>query len=224
MVGLLCFLLFPVGHAFAEPVVTHVSGQAEIRAAGSAEWVKLRRGTTLEPGSAIRTGNNSGATVTDTAAKTTIRVKAKAELGFDGSLPVDENAKRPPSLRPVPSYSLPQGNADATIEPGNPLDLLTPLIVTSVRGTRFTASVAADGSSKINVMRGSVFVTDKLGRQASLSAGQSHSLAAREFVREIRLLPKVREPGPSGVDSGGGDSGSGGGDSGGGGGDDGGDD
>lgn len=222
----LLFLLSGAAVCAAEPVITQLSGRTEIRDAASRQWRPARQGDRVTPGGAVRTRSGSQATVADDTAS--LVLKRDSQLQYEGA---PDASGTPPARGASPQvYSLPSGTVDVTISPGSAFDLLTPLILTSVRGTRFTATVADDGSSRISVRKGSVAVSDKLGQSRTLGAGQSHSLTAMDYIRSLRATPRLaKEPPPepalgrSGGDGGGG-AGGGGASGGGGGGSDGGDD
>lgn len=214
---LLCLCLLLPGAALAEPVVVQVSGKAEMRANAASSWQKLRTGTPLPAGAAVRVQGGGSVTVHDKAAGTTIKTGPDSELGYEGTVVLPESSQSPGSGKPVPSYSLPEGKADISVDPGNNIDLLTPLLLTSVRGTRYTASVARDGSSAVAVGNGVVLTLDKFGNKARLSAGQQIGMTATEYIGILQTLPnlrKVRDPGSDGggdgAGSGGGGAGSGG--------------
>ena len=213
----LCFCILLLGDPVsAEPVVIHVSGKAEIRVSAASSWERLRTKTPLPAGAAVRIQGKGAVTVHDDAAGTTIKTGPDTELGYEGS-GVPEGSQSPASGKPVPSYSLPAGKADVSVKPGNNIDLLTPLILTSVRGTQYTAVVGGDGSTTITVREGVVLTLDKFGNRGRLSAGQSQSMTALEYLERVRAMPNRRTTG--GPDSDGGGDGSGGGAGSGGGGD-----
>ncbi len=230
------FLLLAVmaGHALADPAVVRVSGKAEMRSNAGASWKKLQSGTSLPAGASVRTPAGSSVTVRDDAARVTVTVGPNTELGYEGQAPAPEGSQSPASDKPVPTYSLPAGKAEVSVEPGNNVDLLTPLILTSVRGTRYTASVKGDGSTHVAVKTGIVLTLDKFGNRARLSGGQEQSMTALEYIERLRAMPNLRKIRGGGSGRGWGNrgsagsgAGSGGGDDGGGddgGGDDGGDD
>ena len=244
LLAALLILLFPALSAMAEPRssqppprITQLSGRAEIREAASRQWRPAQSGDALSPGTAVRTTGGGQATIADEA--TSVVLKRDSQLQYEGGPSASSDASSgwlggssggssgsTPGPEALRVYSLPSGTADVTITPGTSLDLITPLILTSVRGTRFTATVSGDGSSSIRVRNGRVSVSDKLGRSRSLGAGQSHTLTAMEYIKGLRATPRhAKEPPPPPDLGRGGDGGaSGGGSSGGGGGGDGGDD
>lgn len=173
--------------AWADPQVITLSGRAEIRYAASKQWLPVSKGIAVTPGAAVRVEGKGKLVIGDEASKITLN--NDTQLHYEGSAPVTAGESRPPENRSVPLYSLPAGKVNVEVKPGNPLDLLTPLIVTAVRGTRFNATVDADGSSRINVTRGSVFVRDKLNRERTLKAGQSHFVSAVEYGKAMQGDP-----------------------------------
>lgn len=213
--------------AFAEPTVTKISGKAEILKSGSSRWQALKQQATLKSGDSIR-ATSGQVTLRDNQAKTAITVEPGSQLNYAGSIEAKEGMKRPPSGTPVPCYIMPQGEADVSVTPGHSLDLITPLILTSVRGTRYQAKAELDGSSSVKVIEGVVRVRDRLGVEKSLRAGESHGLSTRDFTSAVQKMPRstraTNRPRGGGGGTAGADSSGAGGDDGGDDGDDGGDD
>jgi hypothetical protein len=78
------------------------------------------------------------------------------------------------------------GEADVVVVPGQPLRLVTPLVVAAVRGTRFIVSVALDGSSVVNTVEGQVLAVGRNGVAQVLGAGQGFQLTSSQYVNFLQ--------------------------------------
>ena len=213
-----CTLVLCAAQVRAEPKVIQVSGRAEIRAHAAANWERLRAKTALPAGASVRVRDKGSVTLQDDSAQTTITIRGNSRLGYEGTAKPAKDAPRPEAQKPVPHYSLPHGDADIRVVPGRTIDVQTPLILTSVRGTRYLVAVQPDGSSSVRVSRGTVSVTDRFGTVSTVNKGQRYSLTTLQHIEMLQRLPKP----PPRVDrnlfnGGGGDGDSGGGAGGGGG-------
>ncbi|MDR1083780.1 MAG: FecR family protein [Deltaproteobacteria bacterium] len=86
----------------------------------------------------------------------------------------------------VPQFRISYGQADIQVETGQELRVATPLIISAVRGTRFTMSVKEDGSSLVNVVEGRVMSMVRTGQVQLLEAGKAAELTAAKFTDFLR--------------------------------------
>ncbi|MEA3398838.1 MAG: DUF5667 domain-containing protein [Patescibacteria group bacterium] len=139
-----------------EAVVSSLSGKAEIKLAGSENWIGLASGRKLSPGDAIRTGSD-GQVAINFFDSSTSRVGPGSELVFD-ALVIDEydHAKTRVSLSikvgRVWSRILQLLDREAVFE------ISSSVTVATVRGTAFDFEVKADGLASVRTASGSVRV------------------------------------------------------------------
>jgi hypothetical protein len=88
----------------------------------------------------------------------------------------------------VPQFRINLGQADVEVVPGQEMRLASPLIISAVRGTKFSMSVQDDGSSFLNVVEGKVLSMARDGQVELLEAGKNIGLTAAKFTEFLRNL------------------------------------
>lgn len=115
---------------------------------------------TLSPGSTISVSGSSRIELTEEGRELRVTADEDTELKYLG---VQDNVLR---------FDVPKGRVDFSIKPGNKLDVVTPHMVASVRGTAFTVEVSQK-LSRLGVMSGSVEVSDRSGGRTTVNKGEA---------------------------------------------------
>ena len=164
--------------AWAAAKVVALVGKAEVYDAVQKQWKPATVGEELLEGAKIRTEPNSLATLQSAQGQVEIRVTEKTTISY-GAEPGKEPKNVPPGKK-VETYRMNQGTGWYKVKPGTPLDVTTPVLVASVRGTEFGVSVTENGTSSVSVASGTVGVTDALGNTQSLTTGMSITVSATD--------------------------------------------
>lgn len=188
------FLMLTAG-AYAQTQVVQVSGKAEIVQSGVT--AKAAAGQVLNPGDEIRVAGKGSVRLESESGRIAITVKKNTNVSYDGlvtpkDVPWTASRKAKQGGRSakkgVPQFSCTAGEAEAQVTPGQPLNLLTPLIVAAVRGTDFEVKVKSDASSSVQVREGRVMAVNRTGQVSNLTGGMLASLSSDEYVRHLRDL------------------------------------
>ncbi|MDR1395245.1 MAG: FecR family protein [Deltaproteobacteria bacterium] len=86
----------------------------------------------------------------------------------------------------VPQFRISVGEAEIQVQTGQELRVATPMIISAVRGTKFTMRVQEDGSSFLDVAEGKVLSMVRNGQVELLEAGKKISLSAAAFTDFLR--------------------------------------
>jgi hypothetical protein len=81
-----------------------------------------------------------------------------------------------------PHFSLNQGKAEVEVVDGQPLRVVTPLLMAAVRGTHFIVTVAADGTSSFTTIEGQVFAVTRTGVAQMTTAGGGMQMSASGYA------------------------------------------
>jgi hypothetical protein len=190
----IAFLLFnQTGFAQEFPKVIKIAGKAEILEKG--KWTKLKTGRELWEGQSIRLVKGGEVALTSEAGKLEIIITDGSVIKYKGLVPEKKvpwgSSTRPASTsnsnsKIIPEFELLEGNANVSVEKGQPLRVITPLVIAAVRGTGFSAIVEPDGSSTIKVYDGSVMVVGRDGKSQIVNAGFSYRLTAAQYVEYLK--------------------------------------
>jgi hypothetical protein len=124
-----------------------------------------------------------------------VKMEAKPWLEDRPVLAREVKGQKPEKL--APQFRIHLGQAEVQVAPGQELRLASPLIISAVRGTKFSMSVKEDGSSKLSVLEGKVLSIARDGQIKMLEAGRAVELTAAKFTEYLRGLNiKI----PDGVD------------------------
>ncbi len=152
-----------------EPVVIHISTKATlINAAG--QQAAAVEGVTVLPGDTIMVEGIGYAVIADTDAETHVRVESMSEVNFKGK-----------TSETGPRYDVADGRVRFTVRPGNKLEVHTPHMVASVRGTEFVTEVTPDGTD-LSVESGTVQAGDNAGGSESVGAGGQAMASQQGFA------------------------------------------
>lgn len=131
--------------AFADAVLTELSGEVEVGRGEPASWSPARLGDTVASNDRVRTGTDG-------------RVEIKMDAG---TLRVHENSmlRLPPPIKNADQVELEQGRSlfDVLRRGGRRFEVHTPTVVVSVKGTRFGVDAGVD-IGEVSVYRGTVGV------------------------------------------------------------------
>lgn len=155
--------------------VISVQGRVEVERAGAVRPVAVKQD--LYPGDLVRTGADSRAAVlladesqVKLNANSTLRIKAVAPRPARGIIPAALRAGRT-----LLELIVGEGWFQSPAPPGG-LEIETPVVTATIRGTEFDLAVAADGESRLAVLDGRVEYANQLG---SLSLGRGELGLAR---------------------------------------------
>ncbi len=155
-IAAVAFLLTPSLHAQIEATVKGVSGDVRASTPGAA-FAPVKVGNTLPPGSRVRTGNDSRATLL-LLTGTAIEVAANTEISVDTLTEKGEGR----SAKRTGRISLSSGTISALIDPKRSREtdfkVQTPNGVAAARGTFYAVSVR-EGKSYVGVKKGRVGIS-----------------------------------------------------------------
>lgn len=144
-----------------------VTGDVQIRKAGSDKKEPLKFGTPLDDGDWIRTGDNGTVTIIFSDDKSLITLQPRTEVVVGGKRDAQANiAKR---------VSMDVGQLFAKVErQRGTLEIATPTSVASVKGTEFWVVVFPDGTTEVITLEGLVELMNNISRQAvNVGSGQT---------------------------------------------------
>jgi hypothetical protein len=152
-----CFIYAAFGDGDKAKVV-HISGEASLIGNTAHKSTELIENAVIERGDTITTG--SGRVFLENG-NSAIKVKLyrNSEIIYQGK---DANNTE--------TFKLKKGRAYFEIVPGNKLDIQTPHVLASVRGTSFTL-VISETETMLSVYSGSVMVKDNEGKNTLISKG-----------------------------------------------------
>ncbi len=138
---------------------------------------------TLSPGSTISVSGNSRIELTEEGRELHVTAEEETELKYLG---IQDDVLR---------FDVPKGKVDFSIKPGNKLDVVTPHMVASVRGTAFTVEVSQK-LSRLGVRSGSVEVSDRSGGRTTVNKGEAvqstpKGLSKKEAVKAAPVAIKA---------------------------------
>jgi hypothetical protein len=190
--------------AFAQetgPVVIKVAGKAEILERGRRQ--PAAEGHKLLPGQSIELVGGGEVILSSNDGKITVKVLKDSSVRYDGYAAANE---RPwgsaPVYRPVASqkenvsqFTASKGKLEVQVTPGQPLRLVSPLIIAAVRGTNFTVTVDMDGSSRVETVEGQVATYGRNGDMRLATAGQSAQITAGDYAAHLEANGVITPPG-----------------------------
>jgi hypothetical protein len=170
----------------AAPTILQVAGKAQIIERG--RRMPARTGQRLLAGQTIELVGGGEVRVTTVDGRIKIRVTSDSTVRYDGQV---EANSQPWALGPTtrqaaageaaPQFFASKGKLEIEVAPGQRLRLLCPLILAAVRGTVFTVTVEADGTSRVDTMEGQVATYGRQGEMALTRPGQSAEVTARQY-------------------------------------------
>jgi hypothetical protein len=199
MYKILCFLLIFLTSfvkvtlvlAQGEPKVVKVMGRAEIISAGITREAKA--GDFIKPGESVRLVGKRNVSLEGNGGKIKISLKDDTLATYDGDVSINSRpwkdgvVVRPVMLEGTPEnerfsqFSVTEGKAEVDVIPGQPLRVVTPLVVAAVRGTSFTIAAAVDGTSSLSIIEGQVLALGRNGLTSLIGAGQGFEITPSQF-------------------------------------------
>jgi organic radical activating enzyme len=182
------------------PKIVKIAGKAEILRNG--QWFKAKAGSELLAGQSIRLVKGNEITLISEGGKIEIVISNGSAIKFNGVVPEKSvpwapmivKSKSSSSKSPLtPEIELLEGQTSVTVTGGQPVRVVTPLIIAAVRGTKFSVFVEQDGSSKVIVRDGSVMAIGRNGKNEIVEAGSTYQLTAEQFVDFLKRN-KVKIP------------------------------
>ena len=171
LVFVLCLLL--ATSAFAQDlVVVDDTGSALVVTASNA-LIPLKDKKVVKEGETVMVAGRGSVTLATPDGVVTITADEKSLLKNDGVAPDGKLM-----------LQVPKGLVEFQVVPGNKLDVVTPHMVASVRGTRFTTDVAA-GNTDLDVTEGAVECTGNDGVSEMVQAGFHVRTNTRGFSAQV---------------------------------------
>jgi len=177
VIALICSPVFASGG----PEVQMVFGAAEISNTVTGASRPLVQGDMLQAGDVIVVEGKGLVVLEEKDGTIRVRVTGGSSLGYDGVTPEGLN-----------QYEVPDGMNWFKVTPGTELDVKTPTLVASVRGTEFGVMVA-DGIASVAVLSGAVETRDSIGRESMQGAGSSVSVSDMDMAIEEKIEGPRRE-------------------------------
>jgi hypothetical protein len=168
--ALLVCMLWTAPAKSEDLVVHYVAAKAGLHDPDTKDRNDLMPGLIVAPGDRIVVEGTGHVILTDEDLDVRVRAGDYSEVRFKGE---DENK----SLQ----FDVNTGKVNFTIVPGNKLDVKTPHMVASVRGTEFTVEVTA-AATELSVAEGQVEARDNSGRSESVSTGQTTTADEQSFT------------------------------------------
>ena len=170
--------------------LTNVSGIVEVLPSDSNVWQPAAAGKVIAAGDRIRTGGSSAVTLSFFDGSTS-SLEAKTELTVS-----QLSSRRDGSSKVIllhqwmgRSYNHVQRLPDLASR----FEIETPTAVTAVRGTEFTITVEADGTTDVVVIEGRVEVTSQ-GISIMVYAGQGTTVQPEQPLAPVHPLPDTTTP------------------------------
>jgi hypothetical protein len=197
LVGALALALFAIGGSFllSWPGMTiaqmatlnQVSGVVEFMPAGSHTWRPASAGEQLEAGSQIRTGPRSATRLLFFDGSTT-------DLGAEAGLAVVQMSARRDRGKAVILLRQTSGQTHSHVrrlpDQASRFEIRTAAAVVTVRGTEFTTTVEADGTTSVTVAEGLVEVMAQ-GTTVLVSAGQQTTVQPERPPSNPATIPQA---------------------------------
>ncbi|MDR1873210.1 MAG: FecR family protein [Deltaproteobacteria bacterium] len=201
IIGLLLLAQVAVAQDEA-PKIIKISGKAEILKNG--RWSKAKVGQDLLVGQAIRLVRGKEVTLTSRNGDIEVLFTNNSVVKYNGYVPETSvpwlssiSRPNPTALNKsplIPEFELVEGETNISVTKGQPLRVITPLIIAAVRGTNFSIQVKPfEGSSKVVVNEGTVMVTGRNGKSALVKAGSTFEYTAEQYADYLRRQ-KVKIP------------------------------
>lgn len=152
LLGLFCFAESYASRDVA--LVLKVSGKAEIKS-GSSDWTTLKRGTRLNGGDEIRTGDETLVAIVFTDDKSMLKVRSQSQVTIHGDRSESGIKKRINMGIGQLWANVTKGGAGFRIE--------TPTGVAAVKGTEFYVNLGLDGLMEVIGVEGLVQLGGRVG-------------------------------------------------------------
>ncbi|MDO9508709.1 MAG: FecR family protein [Thermovirgaceae bacterium] len=167
--------------AASGPEVNLVFGAAEITNSVTGVSRPVSQGESLEAGDVIVVESKGLVVMEEKDGSVKVLATGGSTLRFDGVTPDGQN-----------QYEVPDGLIWFKVTPGTKLDVKTPTLVASVRGTEFGVMVS-QGLASVAVLSGNVSTRDSIGRESTSGPGYSVSVSVTDITIEQRFEGPRRE-------------------------------
>jgi hypothetical protein len=168
------------------PTIIKVAGKAEIIERG--RRLPIREGQRLLAGQSIELIGGGEVRLTTVDGKIKIRIVGGTTVRYDGLV---EANSQPWAAGPTyqtagqgdstPQFRPTKGKLEVEVAPGQRLRILCPLILAAVRGTFFTVTVEADGSSRVDGFDGQLAFYGRQGEMGLIRPGQNVQIRANDY-------------------------------------------
>jgi hypothetical protein len=154
----------------------------------------------LLPGQTIKMEGGSDIRIFSEDGRIQITAQEGAVILYEGMVKVESKpfledrpvlareAKAQESEKLAPQFRINLGKAEVQVVPGQEMRLASPLIISAVRGTKFSMDVTDDGSSKLNVVEGKVLSMARDGQVKLVEAGKAAELTSAKFTDFLRSI------------------------------------
>jgi alpha-tubulin suppressor-like RCC1 family protein len=165
-------------------ILSIVGGNVLVQRSGSSDWSNGKQGITLEAGDKIKTDIGATATITFFDGSV-IELNSSTEISLDELLV--KSSTSPKTIKIGQTIGETLSRTVKLVDPASEYQITTPSAVAAVRGTTMQVAVAANGSTSVANVEGSVSVTAQ-GKEIIIPPGQ-HSLV------ESGQAPSPPQPG-----------------------------
>jgi hypothetical protein len=164
--------------------LAEVTGSVWARTSAEAQWVPVKDGVMLAPGSTLKTGVRASVVLA-------FSDNNKVQLGPKTTFTVEGASTLTTELR------LFSGRLQAWVKRVNKADFIVrhPAGVAAVRGTIFGME-SGDAGVKIDLFEGALDIVDNFGRPSNMGAGQAAQISAKEGIQGIASLPPAAKAPP----------------------------
>jgi len=165
-------------------LVLKTTGQVQINSNNA--WQNAARGTRLNAGAQVRTGEQSLAAIVFTDDKSLLKVRSNSKVVINGKREIASSG----SQRIIKTIAMEFGELWAKVTKGNaPFRVETPSGVAAVKGTIFYTAIDADSKMYIICLDGIVELINKLG-SVLVKAGQTGVSTPNEMPEAHTSTPE----------------------------------
>ncbi len=158
-------------------------------------WHDAEEGKEVRPGETVRVVGRGEVVLEAAGGKVVLSARDNSTVVYNGMvdtrIPPWKNSRlaKDPEYRPdddaptVRQFYCPEGEVTVQVRTGEELNMVTPLITASVRGTMFRMNVLEDASSEVSVGGGKVDVLNRMGTSVPAvgSCGKS-AMSSKQFM------------------------------------------
>ncbi len=150
------------------PILSATEGNVSLMKAGTGSWVEAQVGVSLEIGDSVKTGDNSSAEITFFDGST-IELETGTEIEI-ASLDISgDTGSTTITLQQTIGTTI--SRVTKLVDPASRYEVETPTGVVAVRGTVVQIYVTEDGTTRVAVLEGEVWVTGE-GAELQITEGQ----------------------------------------------------
>lgn len=176
--------------------IIRLSGKTEIYTWGM--WHPAEEGQQVRPGESVRVIGPGEVTVETADGRIKVTGKDDTTLLYNGLVDTRitpwKNARiaRDPEYRAdedapkIRQFFCPEGEVSVEATTGERLNLVTPLITASVRGTVFNMNVSDNAASGVNVANGMVDAFGRMSNRLMVCPGERMEVSSKQFLARLR--------------------------------------